>query len=118
VLALKDIQGHYVGLLHGGDPHERIVALNKVHLIKAGDLGQIEASNGHTAIVRFYFGGRTEESSRVSNVLRRWYDGTGGPYIEANDGFYTSLRARILEVQLADIEEVNDYLDRQNKDQR
>jgi hypothetical protein len=119
VLARRDTQGHYVGLTRGIDQRETILALSKTRTIRAGELGQIEASNGRTAIVRFYSGGRVGNfSSHKTNALRRWYDDVGGPYTEMKDDLYTPLRARILEVPLDDIIEVNDYLDQQKTGSR
>jgi hypothetical protein len=116
VLARKDIKGHYVALMHGIDQRQSIVPLSKMRTIRAGELGQIEASNGRTAIVRFYSGSRIEKFARKKNAFRRWYDGIGGPYTETKDDLYSPLRACILEVPLDDIIEVNDYLDQQNAD--
>ena len=118
VLARRNIRGHYVGLSRGVDQRETIVALPKTDAIRAGELGQIEASNGRTAVVRFYSGGRIGNFSHKTNAFRRWYDDVGGPYTETKDDLYTPLRARILEVPLHDIIEVNDYLDQQKTDQR
>ena len=117
VLARRDIKAHYVAVTRGIDQHETIVTLSKTRTIRAGQLGQIEASNGHTAIVRFYSGSRTEKLASKRNSFRRWYDDTGGPYIETKDDLYSPLRACILEVSLDDIVEVNDYLDQHNTDQ-
>ncbi|MBV9084225.1 MAG: hypothetical protein JOZ62_16230 [Acidobacteriaceae bacterium] len=116
VVARKDTRGHYVAITRGPDQHDNIIALHKAHRIKAGQVGQIEASNGHTAIVRFYDGSRVERFAKTKNALRRWYDDTGGPYTEAKDDLYTPLRACILEVSLDDIVEVNDYLDEARTD--
>ena len=116
VLARKDISGHYVALTRGVDQHEKIVPLRKTHRIKAGQLGQVEASNGRTAIIRFYEGSRVEKFTKTKNALRRWYDDAGGPYTEVKDDLYTPLRACILEVPLDDIVEVNDYLDQERTD--
>lgn len=116
VLARKDIKGHYVAVVRGVDQRETIVPLNKMHSIQAGELGQIEASNGRTAIVRFYAGSRIEKFAHKKNAFRRWYDDIGGPYTETKDDLYSPLRAYILEVPLDDIVEVNDYLDQQNTD--
>ena len=85
--------------------------------IPAGELGQIEATNGHSALVRFYAGSKAEKFARKRNAFRRWYDDIGGPYMEAKDDLYSPLRACILEVPLDDIIEVNDYLDQQKKDE-
>jgi hypothetical protein len=111
------MKGHYVGLVRGVDQREAIMALGKTRTVRAGELGQIEASNGHTAIVRFYSGSRTEKFARKRNTFRRWYNDIGGPYVETKDDLYSPLRACILEVSLDDIVEVNDYLDQQNTDQ-
>ncbi|MFL6447551.1 MAG: hypothetical protein ACJ746_07660 [Bryobacteraceae bacterium] len=117
VLVRRDIKGHYVALVRGVDQHETIHPLNKTRAIRAGELGQIEASNGHTAIVRFYEGSRIEKFANKKNVFRRWYDNTGGPYTEVKDDLFSPLRACILEVSLDDIIEVNDYLDGQKTDE-
>jgi hypothetical protein len=117
VLARRNIKGRYVSLVRGVDQREKIIALSKTRKIRAGELGQIEASNGHTAIVRFYFGSRIEKFAGKRNAFRRWYDDIGGPYIETKDDLYSALRACILEVSLDDIVEVNDYLDQQKTDQ-
>jgi hypothetical protein len=92
------------------------VTLGKTHRIKAGQLGQIEAFRGHTALVRFYDGSRVEKFAKGKNALRRWYDRTGGPYTETKDDLYTPIRACILEVSLDDLVEVNDYLDQLKTD--
>ena len=115
VFARKEITGRYVGLVHGPD-QEGVVALPKTHKIKAGQLGQIEAFRGRTALVRFYSGSRIEKFAKTKNALRRWYDNAGGPYTESKDDLYTPLRACILEVSLDDLIEINDYLDQQNTD--
>src|SRR4051794_17409431 len=115
VFARKEITGRYVGLVHGPD-QDGVVALTKTHKIKAGQLGQIEASQGRTALVRFYDGSRIERFAKSKNAFRRWYDDVGGPYTEVKDDLYTPLRACILEVSLDDLIEINDYLDGQNTD--
>ena len=117
VLARRDIKAHYVGVTRGIDQHEKIITLSKTRTIRAGQLGQIEASKGRTAIVRFYSGSTTEKLASKKNSFRRWYDDTGGPYVETKDDLYSPLRACILEVSLDDIIEVNDYLDQHNTDQ-
>ena len=116
VLARKDIKGHDVGLIRGIDQRENIVPLTKTQDIPAGELGQIEASNGRTAIVRFYAGSRIEKFARKRNAFRRWYDDIGGPYTETKDDLYSPLRACIVEVPLNDLIEVNDYMDQQKTD--
>jgi hypothetical protein len=116
VLARRDIKGHHVALVRGIDQRESILPLNKTQIIRAGELGQIEASNDHTAIVRFYAGSRIEKFAGKKNAFRRWYDNIGGPYTEAKDDLFSPLRACILEVALDDIVEVNDYLDGQKTD--
>jgi len=117
VLARRDIKGHHVSLVRGIDQRESILTLNKTRDIQAGELGQIEATNAHTAIVRFYAGSKIEKFGGKKNVFRRWYDNIGGPYTEAKDDLYSPLRAYILEVPLDDIVEVNDYLDGQKTDE-
>ena len=116
VLARRDIKGHQVALVRGIDQRESILPLNKMRAIQAGELGQIEASSAHTAIVRFYAGSRIEKFAGQKNAFRRWYDKVGGPYTEAKDDLFSPLRACILEVSLDDIIEVNDYLDGQKTD--
>jgi hypothetical protein len=116
VLARKDIEGHEVALVRGIDQRESIVTLNETRAIRAGEVGQIEASNAHTAIVRFYAGSRTEKLASKKNAFRRWYDNIGGPYTETKDDLYSPVRACIVEVPLDDIIEVNDYLDSQKTD--
>jgi hypothetical protein len=116
VFARKEITGNYVGLMPSFD-QQKIVTLRKTRKIKAGQLGQIEAFHGRTALVRFYDGSRIEKFARSKNALRRWYDNTGGPYTETKDDLYTPVRACILEVSLDDLVEVNDYLDEQKTDQ-
>jgi hypothetical protein len=115
VFARKEITGSYVGLERGLD-QDKIVTLRKTHKIMAGQLGQIEAFHGRTALVRFYDGSRIEKFSKSRNAFRRWYDNIGGPYTETKDDLYTPLRACILEVSLDDLIEVNDYLDQQQTD--
>ena len=117
VMARRDIKGHYVALVRGIDQRQGIIPLSKVRTIEAGELGQIEASNGRTALVRFYAGSRQEKFGRERNAFRRWYNDIGGPYTETHDDLFSRLRACILEVPLDDILEVNDYLDQQHKDQ-
>lgn len=116
VFARKEITGNYVGLVPGFD-QQKIVTLRKTHKIKAGQLGQIEAFHGRTALVRFYDGSRIEKFAKNKNAIRRWYDNIGGPYTETKDDLYTPLRACILEVSLDDLIEINDYLDQQKTDQ-
>lgn len=116
VFARKEITGNYVGLAPGFD-QQKVVTLRKTHKIKAGQLGQIEAFHGRTALVRFYDGSRIEKFAKNKNSLRRWYENIGGPYTEAKDDLYTPLRAYILEVPLDDLVEINDYLDQQKTDQ-
>ena len=115
VLARREITGNYVGLVPGLD-RQKVVTLRKTHKIKAGQLGQIEAFHGRTALVRFYDGSRIEKFAKSKNALRRWYDNTGGPYTETKDDLYTPLKACILEVSLDDLVEINDYLDQQKTD--
>ena len=115
VFARKEITGRYVGLVHDLD-QESIVTLRKTHKIKAGQLGQIEAFKGRSALVRFYDGSRIEKFAKGKNGLRRWYDNVGGPYTETKDDLYTPLRACILEVSLDDLIEINDYLDEEKTD--
>ncbi|MFL6416580.1 MAG: hypothetical protein ACJ74Y_13030 [Bryobacteraceae bacterium] len=117
VLARKDLEGHYVTLVRGVNQRESVQRLNKTRTIRAGELGQIEASNGYTAIVRFYSGSTDEKFASKKNVFRRWYDSIGGPYSEAKDDLYSPLRACILEVRLEDIVEVNDFMDGQKTDE-
>jgi hypothetical protein len=116
VFARKEITGNYVGLVPGFD-QQKVVTLRKTHKVKAGQLGQIEAFHGRTALVRFYDGSRIEKFAKNKNALRRWYDNIGGPYTETKDDLYTPLRAYILEVSLDDLVEINDYLDQQKTDQ-
>jgi hypothetical protein len=116
VVARTDIKAHYVGLIRGVDQREKIVPLSKTRAIRAGEVGQIEASNRHTAIVRFYAGSRIEKFGRKKNAFRRWYNDAGGPYTETKDDLYSPLRACILEVPLDDIIEINDYLDQRKTD--
>jgi hypothetical protein len=115
VFARREITGYYVGLAHNLG-QESLVTLGKGHRIKAGQLGQIEAFRGRTALVRFYDGSRVEKFAKGKNTLRRWYDRTGGPYTETKDDLYTPIRACILEVSLDDLVEVNDYLDQLKTD--
>jgi hypothetical protein len=117
VLARRDVKGHYVGLVRGIDQRESIQTLKGTRSVPAGEVGQIEASNGHTAIVRFYAGSRTEKLAGKKNALRRWYDNVGGPYTETKDDLFSPLRAYIVEVPLEDIIEVNDHLDAQKTDE-
>lgn len=116
VLARKDLTGHYVGIEKEIGGVERLVRLKGTQKIKAGQLGQIEASTLRSAVVRFYKGSRTESFASARNRFLRWYDRIGGPYTEAKDDLYTSLRAYIVEVSLTDIIEVNDYMDQQKTD--
>jgi hypothetical protein len=111
VLARKDITAHSVGVVKDIAQGERLVPLKSKHKVQAGQLGQIEASNADRAIVRFYQGSRIQRFAKTQNALRRWYDRIGGPYAEIKDDLYTSIRAYIVEVSLADVIEVNDYLD-------
>jgi len=99
------------------DGRESIRTLNKTRAIRAGEVGQIEASNGHTAMVRFYAGSRMEKFAGRKNKFRRWYDNIGGPYLETKDDLFSPLRAYIVEVRLEDIIEVNDHLDARNTDE-
>lgn len=117
VVARKDITGHYVGLVSTIDQGETLVPLKKTYKIRAGQLGQIEASKVGSAIVRFYEGSGIEKLGNSRNRLRRWYHRVGGPYAEVKDDLYTPLRAHIVEVLLDEIVEINDYLDQQRTDQ-
>jgi len=117
VLARRDIKGHYVALVRGIDQRESVRTLNRERAVPAGEVGQIEASNAHTAIVRFYAGGRTEKFAAKKNKFRRWYDNIGGPYVETKDDLFSPLRAYIVEVPLEDIIEVNDHMDQQKTDE-
>src|SRR5262249_24872639 len=116
ILARAEIKAHYVGVLKDGYGAGRLVPLRRTRKIRAGQLGQIEAIEGGRAIVRFYEGSRIERFGRATNALRSWYDRVGGPYLETKDDLYTPLRARILEVSLDDIVEINDYLDQEHTD--
>jgi hypothetical protein len=117
VITKKKITARLVGLAQGVDGKQTIVALNRSRTVKPGLLGQIEASNGRTAIVRFYKRAEGEKFGRARMALRRWYDQIGGPYIEAKDDLYTSIQAYDVEVFLDDIVEINDYMDSRNIDQ-
>jgi hypothetical protein len=116
ILARTEIKAHYVGVVKDGYDVERLVPLKGTRKVKAGQLGQIEAVGASRAIVRFYEGSRIEKFGRATNAFRRWYDRVGGPYLETKDDLYTPLRARILEVSLDDIVEINDYLDQEHTD--
>lgn len=116
VLARKDLMGHYVGIEKEIGGAEHLVKLKGTQKVKAGQLGQVEASTISSAIVRFYRGSRIQSFATARNKLLRWYDNVGGPYREATDDLYTSLRAYIVEVSLADIVEVNDYMDQKKTD--
>jgi hypothetical protein len=116
VLARKAIKAHYVGVVKDIDQSQRLVPLKRTRKVKAGQLGQIEATNAGRAIVRFYQGGRIEKFARTRNALRRWYDNVGGPYKKTKDDLYTPLGAYIVEVFLDDIIEVNDYLNQTQTD--
>jgi hypothetical protein len=116
VLARKEIKAHYVGIIKAADLSEKLVPLKKTRMVKAGQVGQIEAAKSDRAIVRFYRGSRIEKFGGLKNAIRTWYDGLGGPYLETKDDLYTPLGAYILEVSVDDIVEVNDYLDQQKKD--
>jgi len=116
VLARREIEGKYVGLLKDAFQGETLVRLNKTRKLRAGQLGQIEAVTGDRAIVRFYEGARIRKFGKLRNAIRRWYDRVGGPYTETKDSLYTAFGACILEVALDDIVEVNDYLDQQQAD--
>jgi hypothetical protein len=111
VITKKEITARLVGLAQGVDGKQTIVALNRTRTVKPGLLGQIEASNGRTAVVRFYNRAESEKFGRRLIGLRRWYDKIGGPYIEAKDDLYSPIRAYDVEVSLDDIVEINDYMD-------
>jgi hypothetical protein len=111
VLARREIEGKYVGVLKDAFQGESLVRLKKTRKVKAGQLGQIEALGGDRVIVRFYEETRPKRFGRVRNAIRRWYDTVGGPYAKTRDTLYTALGACVLEVALDDIVEVNDYLD-------
>jgi hypothetical protein len=117
VLTRRDIAGHYVTLVRDIDGRESVRTLNQTRAIRAGEVGQIEASNGHTAIVRFYAGSRMEKFAGKKNKFRRWYDNIGGPYVETKDDLFSAHRAYIVEVRLEDIIEVNDHLDARKTDE-
>lgn len=116
VVARKDFTGHYVGIEKEIGGTERLVRLKGTQKVREGQLGQIEASTFGAAVVRFYRGSRTEPFATAGNRFLRWYDDIGGPYKEAKDDLYTSLRAYIVEVSLTDIIEVNDYMDQKKTD--
>ena len=116
ILARAEIKAHYVGVVKGGYGRGRLIPLKSTRKVRAGQLGQIEAIDAGRAIVRFYEGSRIERFGRTTNGLRSWYDRIGGPYLETKDDLYTPLRARILEVSLDDIVEINDYLDQEHTD--
>lgn len=116
VFARRNVKAHYLGILKDIDQSQHVVSLKKSHVVEAGQLGQIEATSIGRAIVRFYEGSRIEKFGKAKNAFRQWYDNVGGPYEEAKDDLYTSVRAYIVEVALDDIIEVNDYLDQQKTD--
>lgn len=116
VITKKEITARSVGLAQAADGNQTIVPLNRSRIVKAAQVGQIEASNGRTAIVRFYRGSQGEKFGHARIALRRWYDKIGGPYMEAKDDLYTPVGAYIVEVSLDDIIEINDYLDSRNTD--
>ncbi len=116
ILARREFKAHYVGLVKDAYRPETLVTLKGTRKVEAGQLGQVEAVRAGRAIVRFYEGGRIEKFSRARNALRRWYDRVGGPYMETGDDLYTPVRARLLEVSLDDIVEINDYLDGKQTD--
>ncbi|MCU1338754.1 MAG: hypothetical protein JWO19_4335 [Bryobacterales bacterium] len=116
VLARKEIQAHRVGVVKEIDQSERLVALKRIRKVHAGQLGQIEAVNAGSAIVRFYQGSRIERFTGPRNAFKRWYDNVGGPYAETKDDLYTPLGAYIVEVPVDDLVEVNDYLDQAKAD--
>jgi hypothetical protein len=116
VITKKKISARLVGLAQCVDGKQTIVPLNRSRTVKPGLLGQIEASNGRTAIVRFYKRAEGETFGRARMALRRWYDQIGGPYIKAKDDLYTSVQAYDVEVFLDDIVEINDFMDSRNID--
>jgi hypothetical protein len=116
ILARAEIKAHSVGVVKDGYGAGRLVPLRRTRKIRAGQLGQIEAIEAGRAIVRFYEGSRIERFGGATNAFRRWYDRVGGPYLETKDDLYTPLRARIVEVSLDDIVEINDYLDQEHRD--
>jgi len=111
VITKREITARSVGLAQGVDGKQTIVALNRTRTVKPGLLGQIEASNGRTVIVRFYNRAEGEKFGRTLMGLRRWYDKIGGPYIQTKDDLYSPVRAYDVEVFVDDIVEINDYMD-------
>jgi hypothetical protein len=116
VFSRKNIHGHFVGIVKDSAQNETLIPLKRTRKVSAGQLGQIEAADSRSAIVRFYLGSGVERLAGTKNAIRRWYDNIGGPYNETRDDLYTALRAYIVEVSLDDIIEVNDYLDQANTD--
>jgi hypothetical protein len=117
VFSRKDTRGHYVAIEKDSAQNEILVPLKKTRMVRAGQLGQIEAANSGHAIVRFYLGSRIARFAKVKHAIQRWYDNIGGPYQETKDDLYTPLRAYIVEVALDDLIEVNDYLDQIKADE-
>ncbi len=116
VLARRRIRGYYVGRIDDPGQNEKLVALKKSRVIEAGQIGQVEAVGEHSVIVRFYQGSRAEAFGAARDALRRWYANLGGPYAEVKDDLFTAIRAEILEVDIGDVIEVNDYLDQKKAD--
>jgi hypothetical protein len=116
IVARGEIKGHYVGVVKDAYQGERLITLKKTRIVKAGQIGQIEAVGAGRAIVRFYEGGTTHKFAHSRSSFRRWYDRIGGPYAETKDDLFTPFQACILEVSLDDIVEVNDYLDQKQSD--
>ena len=107
ILTGKKIRAHTIGILQ--EPGGNSVLPLKRRAVAAGQVGQIEAVRGQFALVRFYKGSLVESFGRS---IASWWWRAGGPYGRSEDGLYTQERAEVLEVSLADIVEVNDYLDK------
>ncbi|HLH38356.1 MAG TPA: hypothetical protein VKX39_04345 [Bryobacteraceae bacterium] len=116
VLARRKIRGYYVGRVDDAGQNEKLVALKKSRVVEAGQIGQVEAVGENSVIVRFYEGSRAEAFGTARDALRRWYANVGGPYSEVKDDLFTAIRAEILEVNIDDVIEVNDYLDQKKAD--
>ena len=116
ILARRKIRAYFVGRFEDAGKNEKLVALKKSREIEAGQIGQIEAVGDRSLIVRFYEGSRAQAFGSERDALRRWYANIGGPYSEVKDDLYTAIRAEILEVDIDDVVEVNDFLDQKKAD--
>ena len=110
VLARKKIRAYHLAIAGG------VVLRRNARTVRAGQLGQIYVARDGAAVVRFYWGSLIERFAGAKDMLAHWYNQIGGPYKDSEDEFFTQVKADILEVELSDIVELNDFFDHANID--